>query len=382
MAVSVRYRDVPLMRRAVVDDVDNEGGFLHTDVPMPVGSVIELAPADSEQPEDTLERVTARVERVVEQPRRQQQQAETTRPGMRLRFTSEAGVEALLATAGELAIEMAEPEAIGGKHRAFNANAPAFRTASRAEAAALRHIATAEAQAELLRQTATDTTASESGETDAASADASNAETVVHAAAQREDTERIDGSYGGGDTEVAQQPGGLDESATVIDSAPAGEYVFEADTPDGGDAPPPDMMRFGRAPTGDTQSLQATSGEISAAPPQREDTERIEAEELAREAEAEGDSDSDIDGGGEGGGDDDEGVVQELRARRKTAFYGAVDVEKKDDEDSGDDDDSSSDDGDADSDSDSDGDGDGDGEAETTSSKRRRKRRGGRKRRK
>jgi hypothetical protein len=88
--VSINWRDISLHQEAVLSDVDGSGGFLQTDKPMPVGTMLVLSPLLNREL-----RVPARVALVVEACRSAQGQDQIAEvPGMNLTF--EAVGEALL----------------------------------------------------------------------------------------------------------------------------------------------------------------------------------------------------------------------------------------------------------------------------------------------
>lgn len=80
--VSVHCRDIPLFKQAILRDVDASGGFLQSERPMPVGSVVTLAPIRNPEIQ-----VSARVALVVEYCR-SAKSSDIEVPGMNLMFES------------------------------------------------------------------------------------------------------------------------------------------------------------------------------------------------------------------------------------------------------------------------------------------------------
>jgi hypothetical protein len=101
--VSVCYREIPLLRRAVLRDVDGSGGFLQTESPMPVGSMLILSPLRNAEI-----RVPARVALVVEACRAQRS-PDGEVAGANLTF--EAAGEVLLDYLEEVGAEVTEESA-------------------------------------------------------------------------------------------------------------------------------------------------------------------------------------------------------------------------------------------------------------------------------
>lgn len=101
--VEVRYRNISLLSHAALERSD-EGGFLHTKQPMPVGTTVMLHAGEAQ--------LTASVVQVVEAPRKARKGEPKPKPGMVLRFED---ADPLFAAAAEQrALQVQETVADGG----------------------------------------------------------------------------------------------------------------------------------------------------------------------------------------------------------------------------------------------------------------------------
>ena len=116
--VSIAFRDVPLFRRATLCDVDGSGGFVPTESPMPVGTVLLLSPL-----RNPGLRVPARVALVVEACRTQATEGESAGMNVTFEEAGESLLDYLEAGADE---ELAQLEVAGAIERPHAPPSPAM----------------------------------------------------------------------------------------------------------------------------------------------------------------------------------------------------------------------------------------------------------------